>query len=491
MSGVGRARRVLAAIRMKLLRSGRRTKPGDIHRKRGETTPDSITVAEADNHGMAKIATMKVVYLLAVTALVFAAPIFVPSRDRWLIILGLLAPQFVILLTCRVGLYEIIRPVWRLKLLFIFLIAAYSLLPGEGGAVLAWRIRVEDWSIPVNLDGLARAGLMCLQIATMLLASSVVRLTGTGRDLIDGLESFHLPALFVYSLDHTLGLLGGTRRRGGGGRSGGADTGVGGGSRVPSAGFLSILKRLLRGDVGALVQSIRSDVDRAGEQIAGETGRNLSAQMAHDVTIISGIALTMATLKMFKILPGIPFASGHKALLLFPLYILASRLTYSRWGATAAGAVMGVIGFLQGDGRFGILEILKHLAPGVVIDLAQPWASRLPGWALGYCLLGLAAAVARTTSEFSLVAMLGARAEVYIFPMVKLVPNLVAGFLSGFITLFVLRAFDRSIARQEESSAEPGSPIGHASGDRGKTGMPPRMGDSASRVPSPFPAEGK
>jgi hypothetical protein len=331
---------------------------------------------------------------------------------------------------------------------------------------------------------------MCLQIATMLLASSVVRLTGTGRDLVEGLQSFHLPALFVYSLDHTLGLLGGTRR-GGGGRGGVAGPGGGGDNRAAQPGFLTILKRLLRGDVGAFVQSIRGDVDRAGEQIAGETGRNLSAQMAHDVAIVSGIALTMATLKMVKSLPGIPFAAGHKALLLFPLYILASRLTYSRWGATAAGAVMGLIGFLQGDGRFGILEMLKHLAPGVVIDLAQPWVNRLPGWALGYCLLGLAAAVARTTTEFSLVAMLGARAEIYIFPMAKLVPNLVAGFLSGFTTLFVLRAFDRSIPRREESLAKPDSPIGDGSGECGETRIRPRAADAAPRMPSPHPAEGE
>jgi hypothetical protein len=152
---------------------------------------------------------------------------------------------------------------------------------------------------------------------------------------------------------------------------------------------------------------------------------------------------------------------------------------------------MGVIGFLQGDGRFGILEMLRHLAPGVVIDLAQPWVSRLPGWALGYCLLGLAAAVARTTTEFSLVAMLGARAEIYIFPMAKLVPNLVAGFLSGFATLLVLRAFDRSMRRREESSAEPDSPIGDASEHRCETHIRPRAADAMSRVPSPYPAEGK
>src|SRR5438132_13010099 len=114
--------------------------------------------------------------------------------------------------------------------------------------------------------------------------------------------------------------------------------------------------------------------------------------MAHDVATVSGIALTMATLKIFKLLPGIPFASGHKALLLFPLYVLASRLTYSRWGGTAAGSIMGVIALLQGDGRFGVLDVLRHVVPGLVIDLAGPLASRLPAWTLGYCFLGLAAA---------------------------------------------------------------------------------------------------
>jgi hypothetical protein len=204
---------------------------------------------------------------------------------------------------------------------------------------------------------------------------------------------------------------------------------------------------------------------------------------------VSGIALTMATLKIFKLLPGIPFASGHKAILLFPLYILASRLTYSRWGATTAGSVMGVIGFLQGDGRFGILEILKNVAPGVVIDLAEPWMRRLPGWALGYCLLGLAAAVARTTTEFAVVAMLGSRAEIYLFPMAKLVPNLIAGFLSGFVTMVVWRAFDRAMPRRQESPAEADSPSVGASGEAGESRIRPRGAEAPARMPSVHPAQ--
>ncbi len=314
-----------------------------------------------------------------------------------------------------------------------------------------------------------------------------------GRQVRRRSPSLGLPGLFVYSLDHTLELLGGARPRGSG-RGGGKGAGEGndegsGGARPSQGGFLAILRRLLRGDVAGFVQEIRGDVARAGEQIAGEQG-SLSARMAHDVATVSGIALTMATLKIFKLLPGIPFASGHKAILLFPLYILASRLTYSRWGATAAGSVMGVIGFLQGDGRFGILEILKNVAPGVVIDLAEPWVRRLPGWVLGYCLLGLAAAVARTTTEFAVVAMLGSRAEIYLFPMAKLVPNLIAGFLSGFTTMVVLRAFDRAMPRRQESPAEVDPSVG-ASGEAGEGRIRPLGVDAPARMPSVHPAQGE
>jgi hypothetical protein len=56
--------------------------------------------------------------------------------------------------------------------------------------------------------------------------------------------------------------------------------------------------------------------------------------------------------------------------------------------------------------RFGVLEILKHLAPGVVIDLAGPLMRRLPQRAVVYCILGLVAAVARTMTEFIVVLLL-------------------------------------------------------------------------------------
>src|SRR5262249_54746541 len=294
----------------------------------------------------------------------------------------------------------------------------------------------------------------CLQILTVVLASAVVRLSGSGTDLVDGLRAFGLPRLFVHSFDRTLDLLGGLRRRA-------PDQDGSAGAGVPSApaaspGLFAILGCLVRGDVGSFVQSIRDSLNRARVQVTGDAGGRLDPRLAHDVAVVTGVALVMVSLKMVKLLPGVPFAPGFKTLLFFPLYILAAHRTHSRWGGTAAGAIMGVIGFLQGDGRYGVLEVLKHLAPGLVIDLSMPVVRRLPQSALVFCLLGFVAAIARTSTEFVIVVLLGARAEVYLFPAAQLVPNLIAGTLSGFVTPVVLRAFPRhDLAPEAEETPGP------------------------------------
>ena len=430
-----------------------------------------------DHSSGTAFSVLKVLYLLAVTGSTFMVPAFAASQFvRWLLVPALLALQVVILLACRIPITEIVRPVGRLKWLFLFLIGCYLLLPtespGAGDLILRWHVPLVDWLIPLNVTGLERAALMCLQILTLLLASMVVRVTGSGSDLVDGLRALRLPDLFVYSLDHTLELLGGTKK-----------SGRGRAEAAGQGGTLSTVKRLLRGDIGGFVQTIRTNIERARERPEGD--RRLDPQLIHDIGIVTGIALCMASVKVLKILPGLPFAPGHKALLLFPLYVLASRLTHSRWGGTAAGSIMGVIGFLQGDGRFGVLEVLKHVAPGLVIDLAGPLVRRLPLWALGYCFLGLAAAAGRVSTELVLVLLLGARVAVYVFPAAVLIPNLVAGFLSGFVTIFVLRAFthpDAHVKKDRYAQTEPASDEAADTQLQQLAAEPPKLGATGYSV---------
>jgi hypothetical protein len=403
-------------------------------------------------------ALLKVAYLLAVTAAAFAVPALAATGPApWYVLPGLLALQAALLMLCRVGPGEILRGVGRLKWLIVFLAVCYGLLPGENGAPEAvyypWAVPGTGWTISLNLTGLRHAGLMSLQVLTVVLASAVVRLTGPGTDLVDGLRALGLPDLFVHSLDQTLALLGGPRRPR---PVGDARPGPGPVRPGHPAGLLALLNRLRRGDTGFLLQSLRGSFSRARERVARDCGGRLDARLGHDVAVVTGTGLLMASLKMLKVLPGIPVAPGIKTLLLFPLYVLASQATRSRWGGTAAGAVMGVVGFLQGDGRFGVLEVFKHLTPGLVIDLARPVLAWLPRSAWVYCLLGFVAAVGRTSTELLVVWLLGARAEVYLFPAVKLVPNLLAGTLSGLVTAAVLPNFLQEEVSQPDGPASPG-----------------------------------
>jgi hypothetical protein len=213
------------------------------------------------------------------------------------------------------------------------------------------------------------------------------------------------------------------------------------------------LRRILRGDVGFFVESIERGLARAREQVGRGAGAGLDERLVHDVSVISGIALTMMSLKLLKVLPGLPFLPGWKTLFFYPLYILASHLTYSRWGGTTAGCIMGVLGYLQGDGRYGVFEILKHAVPGLVIDLVWPVLRRLPRSAILYALLGLIAAIARTTTEFAMMLLIQARLEAYLFVVLTLLSNLAAGTLSGLVTYFILPAF-----RSMEPSRRKGAP---------------------------------
>jgi hypothetical protein len=377
----------------------------------------------------------KVAYLLAVTVLTFAAP----AKVRLLVVSVLLALQVAILLVGRVSPGEVFRTATRLKVVFLFLVGCYLLLPGERhDRVIRWPVGLFGWSLRLNLSGLQTALTMCGQMMTVTLASAVLR-RGGESDLVTGLRSFRCPRLLAYSFDTILALFGGELGRSSGGRGRGGG-GKGRGSQS-GAGLGAISRELLRGDVSSLVASVRSGIDRASERTHTLAETEGDSRLAHDVTVISGLGLLMMSLKLLRLMPGVPFASGYKTVVLFPLYILAAQLTYSRFGATTAGSIIGLVGLLNGDGRYGVFEVFRHVVPGLAIDLLWPLFRRLPRRVLVYSALGVIAAVCRVSTELLLGLCLGARWEVYLGLSYRLGTNLLAGALSGAVTFALLPAF--------------------------------------------------
>src|SRR5262249_35664755 len=153
-----------------------------------------------------------------------------------------------------------------------------------------------------------------------------------------------------------------------------------------------------------------------------------------------------------KVLPSIPFAPGHKLVILTPLYIVASLLTRSRFGATLTGLTMGTVAFLLGDGRYGIFEILKHVTPGIICDLTVPLrvrGGRQPGpvvWTFEGALIG----AGRFATIFGITLAVQAPAVAYAVLLPGFTIHTTFGALSGYVSYHLVK----SIGRLREKIAE-------------------------------------
>jgi hypothetical protein len=180
------------------------------------------------------------------------------------------------------------------------------------------------------------------------------------------------------------------------------------------------------------------------EQGVGDKGR----AFALDVAVVAGVALTMLGVKALKILPSIPFAPGHKFVVLTPLYLVAAIKTKSRWGATLTGITMGTVAFLLGDGKYGLFEIAKHVTPGLVCDLLLPlYASRTRQ--AGPILCGLVGGLMgsmRFSTMFLAVLWTSPPKVAWAMLIPGLVANTVFGLLSGVVSAPLVRAFLPSAA---------------------------------------------
>jgi hypothetical protein len=225
------------------------------------------------------------------------------------------------------------------------------------------------------------------------------------------------------------------------------------------AGFWASLKRIARGDIGPIVERMDRHVARAEAYIDsvddedadnpehGPARPRPERRHAKDIAIITGLALTMLGIKALKLLPNIPFAPGHKFVVLTPLYIVATLRTRTRFGATLTGLVMGSIAFLMGDGKYGIFEIAKHVVPGMLCDLLVPLVVRLgrgkPPGAAALSIVGGVMGLGRFATNFMLVLMMQAPALAWAFFIPGLLAHTVFGVLSGFVSTPLIRALAR------------------------------------------------
>ena len=221
-------------------------------------------------------------------------------------------------------------------------------------------------------------------------------------------------------------------------------------------GFWASLKRIARGDVGPIVDRMDRQIARAEEYVDSvddaprrpEHGparprRDRSSRRTSRSSPASRSRCSAS--RRSSSCPSIPFAPGHKLVLLTPLYIVATLRTRTRFGATLTGLVMGSVAFLLGDGRYGIFEILKHVTPGHPLRplraahgaaLRRPaarelWRGRSSGGLMG---------LGRFATIFTITLAVQAPAVAWAFLVPGLIIHTTFGVLSGLVSSPLIRA---------------------------------------------------
>ncbi len=359
---------------------------------------------------------LQILYLLAVgvTAYTMANPLLLGA---------LFALQAALWLYARLpltGLLTIFRKLAFFCLVIVFSFGFFS--PEEGDQIFS--LPVLGWAFPLDLSGAIRGLILSSRIIILICASRLIQESGDRKALVDGLRGLYVPSFLAYSLDLVLSTLGPDKE--GGGR----------GKRPRTT---LVIRKAVGGEVGFLVGLIERSMAQARERALAF---GLKVEVIRDLSVVSGLAAMGMILRSFKVMPGIPIAPGHKGIILIPLYILAHDLTLSQWGATQMGTVVGLSSFIMGEGKFGPFEVLRHLTPGLFVDLFMPLVRRLvrtPG-VIVYGLFGVGVAVTRLSTLILVGLFVQAPRAFYALLLPMTLANVAFGFLSGFVTFHLLKS---------------------------------------------------
>lgn len=369
------------------------------------------------------ITKLKLFYLVALACIMFAF-------DQPAVIVGLLVAQLLFWLGSALPLAGIWAAIRRLRWFFLIILLSYAFI---GADTDQWySVTIGPWAMKISLTSMQLALLMCLRVITLVIASSWVRLSSPKDAFVGGLRAMGLPELVALGIDATLDNLGGGARHG---------KGDGGGrhrNKQPAQADANSLTfaQIRSGDVTVATDWFASHFKKAKEALA-DRYQELPAATIHDLTIVLGVSLAIMSLKLLQILPGLPIAPGHKNILIIPLLLFAARATNGRFGATSTSMVAGIVSFMLGYGKYGILELAHFIVPGMLADVLSPLAraTSRPGRLLQFILIGAILGLGRFAANFLIIILAGAPQIAFVLYLPILLSQVTFGALSGFVSL--------------------------------------------------------
>lgn len=385
---------------------------------------------------------VKIVYLLALSSGLF----FV---NHAAILAGLAAIQLVLYFTSSLSAGKLFSALNRLKLLAFIVILSYLLIPGETSQH-SISLPVLDWfTLSLYPEGLITAGLMLTRIATLITASIWIRESEPPGSFIDALRWLRVPQSIAIAIDAGINLS--TQK--GGKRQSGTGQGNGGGNNRKK---ITITLAQLRSGKMGFFDNLINRSHTSADNFLKEHYPSLESRLRHDTAVILTVVAAAMSLKLLQLLPGLPIAPGHKNLVIVPLIVIASLTTHSRWGGFSAGLAIGVVSFMLGYGKFGVLEITHFALPGLVADITVPviLAGNQRLLLVRFALLGALIGLTRFAANFLIILLAGAPELAWVAFAPMLISQTVFGALSCLIGVYVVSRIKAGKLLTQSSATE-------------------------------------
>jgi hypothetical protein len=394
--------------------------------------------------------SIKLIYLLALAVLMF---VFKQAE----VIVGLLVLQLLLWMISGLPLTGLWAAIRRLRLFFLVIVLSYAFLGTADPAADNWYpLPLGSWVLEINLTGVQLAVLMCLRVIALVIGSNWVRLSSPQGSFIKGLRSIGLPELVAVGIDATLDNLGGQGAgRGQGKGAGGGRHRKGQAEEQDDEDGLTFAQ-IRTGDITIITTWFARHFRKARAALQDKY-QDLSEHKLHDLTVVLSVSLAIMSLKLLQILPGLPMAPGHKNILVIPLLLFAARATHGRFGATTTAMVAGIVSFMLGYGKYGILELAHFVVPGLLADVLTPLAraSSRRGRLTQFILIGAVLGTGRFAANFLIIVLAGAPQIAFVLYLPMLASQVLFGAVSGFVSLVFpddAAALESHATKEEERS---------------------------------------
>lgn len=378
---------------------------------------------------------VKVFYLF-----LLATGLFFINDIRWIAAIG--AIHIILWIQAGLGFGSMIRGFSRLKWFFLLVIISYLLIP-PAESVADYELNLGFTTLSIYFSGLEHAVLMLSRVALLIITSLWVRLSMPTGQFINALSRMGVPKTVAIVIDAGLSLTADSsgkkqskKMADGGGK------GRGEGKKGRRNKITVLFSDLRQGNFGFLDDLLAKALKKSRDFLQ-QRYPDMQEDVRHDAAIILAVVVAVMSLKLLQLLPGLPFAPGHKNLIVIPLLVMAAMTTRGKFGGMAAGFSVGIVSFLMGYGKFGVFEILHFALPGLVADLLVPLLVGGSGFLLltRLAVLGALIGLTRFAANFMVLILVGSPALAWAVFIPMLASQLLFGSLSCIVCIYIVKKY--------------------------------------------------